>query len=116
MSCWVVPTVAAELWGCSLESVLAEIRHGRVPTKDEGGWTFVDVAPESPRMPSVAERQATQLVAAVTPEEREALVGAGVDDEPVHQEQEQLTDVMEDWKLARERASQTRTAPIRIAA
>ena len=48
MSCWVVPSVAAELWGCTVDAVLNAIRNGKVPTKDDAGWTFVDVAPESP--------------------------------------------------------------------
>ena len=116
MSCWVVPTVAAELWGCSLESVLAAIRHGNVLTKDEGGWTFIDVAPESPRMASVAERQATQLAAVVTAEEEEALVGVGADEEYEQEFEDEQTRVLEDWKRARERAAETRTAPARIAA
>jgi hypothetical protein len=112
MSCWVVPTVAAELWGCSLESVLAQIRHGHLQTKEEGGWTFIDVAPESPRMPSVAERQVSQLAAVVTVEEQVALVGAVTDGESDESESQ----VMEDWKLARRRAAETRQAPQRIAA
>src|SRR5256885_12932203 len=50
MSCWVVPSVAAELWGCTVDAVLNAIRNGKVPTKQDEGWTFVDVAPESPTL------------------------------------------------------------------
>ncbi len=47
MSCWVVPSVAAEYWGIPLEQVLSGIRGGNVPIKRELGLTFVDVAPNS---------------------------------------------------------------------
>lgn len=46
MSCWAVPSVAAELWGCTLDSVLKAIHNGDVRTYQEAGWTFVDVAPD----------------------------------------------------------------------
>jgi len=46
MSCWAVPSVAAELWGCTVDSVLMAIRNGEVRTYQEAGWTFVDVAPD----------------------------------------------------------------------
>src|SRR5690348_17077985 len=45
MSCWVVPTIAADLWGCTVENVWAAIRDGRIPTREENGWLFVDAAP-----------------------------------------------------------------------
>ena len=108
MSCWVVPTVAAELWGCSLDAVLAQIRHGQVATKEEGGWTFIDIAPDSPRMQSVQERRAAELAAVVNTEESQALVAVESDDSP--------PDVLGDWKKARQQAEEARRAPIRIAA
>ena len=52
MSCWVVPSVAAELWGCTIDAVMSKIQNGHVATRDEAGWTFVDVAPDSPTMES----------------------------------------------------------------
>ena len=50
MSCWVVPSVAADLWGCAVQAVMDAIRAGEVATRDENGWTFVDVAPDSPQL------------------------------------------------------------------
>jgi hypothetical protein len=50
MSCWVVPSVAAELWGCSVEAIHAGIRDGSIPMREENGWTFIDMAPQSPRI------------------------------------------------------------------
>lgn len=47
MSCWVVPSIAAELWGIPLEQVLGEIRAGAVVSKKDYGFTVVDVAPDS---------------------------------------------------------------------
>ena len=45
MSCWVVPTVAAELWGVPVEIVLERARSGLIHSKSENGFTFIDVAP-----------------------------------------------------------------------
>ena len=47
MSCWVVPAVAAEFWGVSVETVLHRVRAGQLPFKSEKGFLFVDVAPWS---------------------------------------------------------------------
>jgi hypothetical protein len=74
MSCWVVPSVAAELWGTSIEHVMECIRDGRVVMKQEHGFTLVDVAPHSPtiekprmrkedRPPTYVELTAEELVA-----------------------------------------------------
>jgi hypothetical protein len=49
MSCWVVPTVAAELWGVAVDTILDRARSGLVPSKTENGFMFVDVAPDSER-------------------------------------------------------------------
>ena len=45
MPCWVVPAVAAEFWGVSVEQVLADIAAGRLVTQNEGGLLFVAVGP-----------------------------------------------------------------------
>jgi hypothetical protein len=69
MSCWAVPSVAAELWGCSVESVLQAIRNGDLRTRQEAGWTFVDVDPDGPSSstevsPSVAATSKPLAIAA----------------------------------------------------
>ena len=43
MSCWVVPEIAADLWGIPLEQVFDRIRDGSIQSKCEGGFIFVDV-------------------------------------------------------------------------
>ena len=47
MSCWVVPAVAADLWGMPLEQVLEAIRLGKVPSKEDYHFVLVDVAPDT---------------------------------------------------------------------
>lgn len=48
MSCWVVPSVAAEYWNVPLEHVEREMHAGRLPCKLDQGFIFIDVAPNSP--------------------------------------------------------------------
>ena len=45
MSCWVAPTVAAEIWGVSVQQVMERIAAGSFPCKVELGFTVVDIAP-----------------------------------------------------------------------
>jgi len=52
MSCWVVPAIAAELWGVTVDRILAGVRDGTVPAFTENGFVFVDVAPSSNTPPS----------------------------------------------------------------
>lgn len=50
MSCWVVPSVAAVYWQVSVERIHQMIAEGAIATKQEMGFTVVDVAPESAAM------------------------------------------------------------------
>ena len=50
MSCWVVPTLAAEVWGVPLEQVLGQVRAGTVPSKVDCGFVLVDIAPDGQRI------------------------------------------------------------------
>jgi hypothetical protein len=47
MSCWVVPTIAAEIWGVSLDHVMGQVSSGAIPSKVDYGFMLVDVAPGS---------------------------------------------------------------------
>src|SRR5690242_4190044 len=94
MSCWVVPSLAAELWHIPLDQVWRRIRAGEIAIKEENGFTFVDVAPYGTRVtkpnlppaerPSTFEPAHAELVtvpaeaelAAVTEDEAAALVTA----------------------------------------
>jgi hypothetical protein len=72
MSCWVVPSLAAELWHIPLSDLLQRIRDGMLPVLREEGWTFVDVAPEGhqvsrPSLPPEQRPPPYTLVAESTP-------------------------------------------------
>jgi hypothetical protein len=86
MSCWVVPDVAAELWGISVEEVMESVRQGRIPSRREFHFLLVDVAPDSPRMPAAKP--------AMIDEDNESF----------------------DWKAARRENSKHRIRPLRTAA
>jgi hypothetical protein len=99
MPAWVLPAVAAELWGVSQDQVLADVAAGRVRCRQEGEFLFVDVAASIglPDVPEVVEEprpamtyrrrslawsvpncvlsdDTTGAVPLVTPAEREALL------------------------------------------
>jgi hypothetical protein len=45
MPTWVAPSIAAEMWRVSLDSLMSQIRSGQISAKVEEGFTFVDVDP-----------------------------------------------------------------------
>lgn len=49
MSCWVVPSLAAEYLGMSIDQVMEKIAKGVLPSHNDHGFTVVDVAPNGPR-------------------------------------------------------------------
>src|SRR4051812_37205137 len=87
MSCWVVPQVAAEIWGISLSEVLSRIHSGVVVSKMEYGFLVVDTAPLGPMFHSTAaEGKAkpptwveVQTWVEVEDEEDETIEDAGID-------------------------------------
>jgi hypothetical protein len=108
MSCWVVTSVAAELWGCSIDAVLNAIKSGNVPTKEEAGWTFVDVAPDSPKIeaPKSVRPPTPDTYSIVSHQEAAAL------SEPLEAENESQVD----WRKVRQTVAGSRRAPLREAA
>ena len=113
MSCWVVPTVAAELWGVSVESVHTRIRDGSLASKHENGFTFIDVAPDSPVLetPKALRPPPPPTYRAVTREEIVALVG----ELPGFGQNDEESDV-ENWRVGRSEASRIRRPPESLAA
>jgi hypothetical protein len=119
MSCWVVPTIAAELWGVSLDHVLGRIGEGTVRAKSEHGFVLVDVAPygevfHGPHWSGPRPRIQTFTV--LMPDEYDALYGGvavaaedddrsspGPGEEPNHHEiqevREEVSEVVEDPEL-----------------
>jgi hypothetical protein len=135
MPSWVLPAVAAELWGVSIEHVLAEVAAGRVRSRTEREFTFVDIDPnsgagavdepsESRRLAyrrSLAWAMAAPSTPIVTAEERDALLadpsithGEVGEDGPIGDAPPpaQLTaDDIPDWAQVRARVSRTRRPP-----
>jgi hypothetical protein len=116
MSCWVVPSVAAELWGCTVDAVLSAIRNGHVPTKEDSGWTFVDVAPESPQLaaPKAVRPPTPETYAVVSQAEKMALV---YPPDQTQEEREMHGEMMDgDWRKIRRDVAASRRAPLAEAA
>lgn len=135
MSCWVVPSLAAEIWQIPLEHILRRIAAGEIGARVEEGFTFVDVAPNGPRIerPGLppAERPPTWAPAAleaaadpVTDDELIALApveDAATTDELDNSDEpeegpEDITQsaVLGDWRAARLKSARQRIAPTRL--
>lgn len=112
MSCWVVPMVAAEMWGVPVEAVLQRARDGEVPSKSENGFMFIDVAPDSPRCdaPKSLRPPRPPTYSVVTHEELEAL-GVEMGGEMGGEEEPVAAMPVEDFRVARELTSQLRRPP-----
>jgi hypothetical protein len=111
MSCWVVPSVAAELWGVTVADIQMAIHDGSLPSKTENGFTFIDVAPDSPVLetPRAFRPPAPPTYRAVTHEEIAALVGNLADS--IDEEAE-----VENWRIGRSEAGRMRRPPDTLAA
>jgi carbamate kinase len=96
MSCWVVPTIAAEFLGIPLEQVLDDMRIGKIASKIESGFTFVDVAPDSPIF--VAPKKEIPPTYVVV--SHEELVALGEAEEE------------SDWRATRDEAEELRRPPL----
>ena len=114
MSCWVVPSVAAELWGCTVDAVMSAIQNGHLTTREEAGWTFVDVAPHSPTIETPKQMRSATYTEVISAAEMEALTL------PMNQESEETGnnsgEEMFDYRNARRTISTTRRAPLAKAA
>ncbi|MEO6435102.1 MAG: hypothetical protein ABIP55_04995 [Tepidisphaeraceae bacterium] len=122
MSCWVVPSLAAEVWRIPLEQVLRRIREGEIAVREEDGFTFVDVAPYGPRverpMLSPGERPTMFAAAEETPvtlEELTALDEISTRDKSSDDElgtvDETESEELGDWRAARRKVGRQRIPP-----
>ena len=131
MSCWVVPAVAADYWGVSLEEIWARIYRGQVPHKAERGFVFVDVAPwiadlsgsiaHQPPPTFIAGDQAGDLAAGEAEllgisfdfesAEQTASDSEEPDDLPPLDDEESATFGRLSWEETRRRVSRTRVPP-----
>lgn len=111
MSCWVVPTIAAEIWGVTVDHILQRVRDGNLPHRVDDGFMFVDVAPQG----ETVERPPTFLalseaeIAALREGEAEGLD----DDAPADTDDEANEPAVDlgDWRAARQRVGVTRVPP-----
>ena len=104
MSCWVVPSIAAELWGVSVPQILAQMNAGKLASKHEKGFTFVDVAQtvfEPDRQMKFTPAPPTYRV--VGQEEIAALLG----DDAIDEDQDDAGD----WPLAAAKRAGMRKPP-----
>jgi len=118
MSCWVVPTVAAEIWGTSVQEVLRRIEAGEIAVRHDNGWVFVDVAPASPML-QPASRFAGPKPATFTMITSEELSALDDEDEEFLEESEEAepeVSTFKDWRTARHRTSRLRLAPPKFVA
>ena len=126
MSCWVAPTLAAEIWQISLELLMSRIASGEIPVRDEDGFIFVDVAPygarverpnraahERPAMYTPVDADDTPLM--VTDEEAAALAmpatSTSDNDDEMGPEDETASKSLGDWRAIRRRTARTRIPP-----
>ena len=118
MSCWVVPTIAAELWGIPVQQVMDSLIAGHIPSKTESGFTFVDVAPDSPKLETPKKlRPATPptYTTVVTSEEIAALTGAevaAIDEDSMEEESDEGTIDLSNWREMRESSQRARRRPM----
>src|SRR3954447_8892717 len=123
MSCWVVPTIAAEIWAMPLSELLRRIRDGEIPTKQDAGFTFVDVAPYSQKIerPILPPDERPSTFTALSDAEMAALESEQLTDDPaaasepviVVVDEDQLPDITEsknlgDWRKGRQFAARKR--------
>jgi hypothetical protein len=131
MSAWVAPSIAAEIWGISVDQVLAGIADGSIQSYVDGQFLFVDLGRNGLPKTMPRERKAE---AVVTDEEIAALTFQPIDpsSEPLLTEMvmsepsvtnEQILQVTEedfgndsDWRVVREQTSRLRKPPTAQAA
>ena len=131
MSCWVAPTLAAEIWQISVELIMSRIAKGEIPVRDEDGFLFVDVAPYGPRverpnrppherpaMCTPADNDDTPLMvtdaeaaALAMPEPVPASSSADNVDDEMGPEDDTASVTLGDWRAARRKTARTRTPP-----
>lgn len=104
MSCWVVPSIAAELWGISVQQVYEQMRTGQIRSKVDAGFTFVDVAPHSPVFETPRKQHPTKPPTYT-------VVASEQNSSPQQSQEADETIDLGDWRQAREEAQKLRRPP-----
>jgi hypothetical protein len=137
MSCWVVPSLAADVWRIPLDQVWRRIRAGEIPTLQENGFTFVDVAPYGPRVerpilpiterpstfepagedvdaagpaPDMSDEEAAVLALVEPPED---CPSDSTDEDEMGPADETASEDLGDWRTARRRNARLRVPPLK---
>ncbi len=132
MSCWVVPTIAAEIWGVSVDHILQRVGDGSLSHRTDEGFMFVDVIPLArdetiafDHKPAQEEHPATFTplsqgeIEALRehdngPDDHPTDAPGEADPEPVAEDIEYESSViLGDWRAARMRVGRTRVPPAR---
>src|ERR1700678_3022264 len=111
MSAWVAPSIAAEIWGVSVDHILAGIADGSIQSLVDGQFLFVDLhgcgfAQSSPR-PPVSEP-------VITKEEFAALTFRPInrdEESPEESSGDESSADLSHWRAAREETSHLRQPP-----
>jgi hypothetical protein len=112
MSCWVVPALAAELWGISLQQVLKGIKEGTIPSREEHGFTFVQTGEEAqPIIAPVQMRPADRPSTFIMSHSDDKIEDTSDESEDVVTQEEHDALVLPDWRQVRRAVGRTRVPP-----
>lgn len=110
MSCWVVPALAAEYWGISLEELMSRVSTGVVTMRQDNGFDVIDVAPDGPRNEKSMKKATDAPGARAVPTSDSKKPRIDQPAPPAIDSDER--DTFGDWRAARAWTSRTRKAPI----
>jgi hypothetical protein len=102
MSCWVVPSLAAEYLGITLEQLMMRVSAGAMDMRSEDGFDMIDVAPNSPRHENRNDKAVAPKPANPTPRPCPPADAFDADER----------DTFGDWRTARALTARTRKAPV----
>ena len=120
MSAWVAPSIAAEIWGVSVDHILAGIADGSIQSLVDGQFLFVDLhgrgfAQSTPRPPVTEPVITKEEFAALTfrPINREE---ESPEESPQESSADESSADISHWRTAREQTSHLRQPPDTLAA
>lgn len=116
MSSWVAPSVAAEIWGVSVDQIMAGIANGSIPSYVDGQFLFVDIqgkgiTPSSSRSAAIENVVTEEEYKALTYEPRQPDPEISSSDEPPIDEEDEMGRDVGAWRTAREQSARTRRPP-----
>jgi hypothetical protein len=107
---WVAPSIAADIWGTSVEQIMSGVADGTIPSRIEGQFLFVNIAGGGLRQESPSLEQPTEAVEVLSDAERLAL-------EEIHKDESDAQEMnLSQWRLSRFQSSLRRTPPVAVAA